>query len=239
MKLKYIAFVLFFYSATSWCQFTFTDLNGNSIANNSVLTFNTFNTESAKLKFKVNNIGTTNLDIRIKVVSITNGTGTGFQLCFGGLCHDNIAINSVYPDYVNTIAPGASNGNFDYFVNNIGSTNGNPVDYVFNVYSLVNGFPTGQSFTITYRYNPSAMSIENFNSMNPFTISSIFKSNLEIDALTKGHIIIYDCNGKLISERDIESGINSINTDTWSNGIYIGKIVYGNQHIYSFKCLKQ
>lgn len=223
----------------SYGQFTFTDHSGNPIVNGSVRTFQTANAENAKLKFYITNVGTNPIDVRIRCTNIIGGNGVGFQLCYGGLCHDNIVVGVTYPDYQFLLNAGQNNGNFDYFVNNFVSST--PIDFQFEVFGLDStGFPTGQSLNFTYRYDSTLgiESTENLSKMGINIENTTVKSDFKFNATQNGKLSIYNLNGQLISESQFNEGNQNINLSNLSSAIYIANFSTNEGKSSSVKLIK-
>jgi len=115
-KITYSIFFSFLF-LTSFAQVEFKKSDGTIITDGMVIPFGTTGT-SAYLNFRVKNVSTTPLDIKIKCIGLINTTGANFELCYGGSCFDSVTLNGIYPDYENILAPGQSNpSQGDHFVN--------------------------------------------------------------------------------------------------------------------------
>lgn len=237
---KIIVLLSLFIQMYSFGQFSFTDHDGNTIANGSVFSFATANSESAKLKFYVTNVGATPVDVRIRCTGISGGDGVGFQLCYGGLCHDNVVNGVIYPDYQFLLNPGESNGEFDYFVNNFAGET--PIDFNFQVYGLdSSGFATGQSVTMTYRYD-STLNVNSFDKLSAVGINidnTLVTNELNFSATTNGKVALFNLNGQLIKEFSFTEGNQSFNLSQLSSAIYIARFSNNEGQSSSIKLIKK
>jgi hypothetical protein len=238
--MKKVLIILFVFAQVyTYGQFSFTDLSGNTIADGSTLTYETANSESAKLKFLVTNVGTNPIDVRIKCTGITGGNGVGFQLCYGGLCHDNVVTGVDYPDYQFILNAGENNGNFDYFVNNFVSST--PINFQFQVYSLdTTGFPTGQAVSFTYRYDSTLglNSFENLTSMGINIENTTVKSDFKFNSTQSGNLSIFNLNGQLIKEYKFSEGNQNLGLSELSSAIYVANFSTTEGKTSSVKLIK-
>jgi len=238
--MKKVLIILFtFVQICTYGQFTFTDHSGNAIVDGSTLTYETANAESAKLKFYITNVGTNPIDVRIRCTGITGGDGVGFQLCYGGLCHDNVVTGVTYPDYQFLLNSGQNNGDFDYFVNNIVSET--PIDFQFEVFGLDStGFPTGQSLSFTYRYDSTLEinSFENLTSMGINIENTSIKSDFKFNSTQSGNLSIYNLNGQLIKDYKFSEGTQNLNLSELSSAIYVANFSTTEGKTSSVKLIK-
>jgi hypothetical protein len=227
---KIITLLSFGICTLSFAQFTFSYRNGAEIPNGSVVSFNTHSQTSANLNFHITNTTTNDIDVRIKCVSINNATGEGFQLCYGGLCHDNIVAGGIYPDYQFIIEPGQNNGNFDYFVNNNGG-NGQIQEYLFEIYALdMSGFPIGDIKTFTYKYDQS-LSSPTFESLSHAGIhlgSTILSDFFAVSVENITSVELYNVNGQLVQRHSLNQGSHNIAVQNLSSGLYLAKFSTGS-----------
>jgi len=226
MKKINILFALLI-TITSYSQFSVARLDGTPIVNGQTITVTGLSASQAEIKFKVRNLSTVNdINLKIKVEQIINGDGSDFQLCFGDLCFFSVTVGNSYPpNFPLTLAPGASNGNFDHFWNS-NPGNGAPIEYLLKFYQLNDaGQEIGDSVTITYKYNPAVFSTNEFDTLKSLGVdiaSNIVNSQLEFtsndELLTAA---VFDLNGRLISNNQFTTGANAIDFSSMSSAIYI------------------
>ena len=240
--MKKILYSILLITSMSYAQFNVTDLQGNIIPNNSEFVFNVFNSESAKLKFKTVNTSNADLDIRIKCTSITNANGVGFQLCYGGLCHDNVIVGGVYPDFQNIIAPGQDNGPADYFVNNTQGSGTLDLIYSFEIYAQdMSGFPVGNIYNITYKYsqNLSSDSFETLNNLGINLKNTVSQSVFEISSQVSADVQVFSLTGQKLQSSQIEAGNSSVDLGNLGTSFYVLHFVTADGKSASVKVLKQ
>lgn len=238
--MKKILYTLLLVTSISFAQFNVTDLQGNIIENNSEFAFNVYNSEAAKLKFKTVNTSNIDLDIRVKCTNITNANGVGFQLCYGGLCHDNVIVGGVYPDFQNIIAPGQDNGPADYFVNNV--TGSAEMIYSFEIYALdLSGFPVGDVFNLIYKYNAnlSSDSFEQLTNLGINLKNTISEGLFDVQSSTKGSVNVFSLNGQLIQNIDFQENNFIIDLSAFQSNYYLINFATNDGKTATIKVLKK
>jgi hypothetical protein len=241
--MKKITYLLLIITSFCFAQFNVTDLEGNIIQNNSEITFNEFNVEDAKLKFKTVNTAENSLDIRIRCTGITNADGNSFQLCYGGLCYDNVAVNGIYPDFQNIIAPGQDNGISDYFLNNFGGNGNTDLIYSFRVFAFdLEGNVVGQSINLSYRYSPEPLSNDSFEQLSNLGINlknTISQGLFEVQSSTKGAVSVFSLNGQLVQNVDFQEGNFTIDLSAFQSNYYLINFATNDGKTASIKVLKK
>lgn len=240
--MKKILHLLLFVSAFSYGQFNVTDLDGNIIPNNAEFVFSSYGDAAAKLKFKTVNTSNANLDIRVRSLSILNTNGVGFQLCYGGLCYDNISAGGTYPDFQNIIAPGQDNGNADYFVNNVPGDGVNDLIYSFRVFAFdMNGTPIGDVVNITYKYSPN-LSNNSFESLSNLGIdlkNTVSQNVFEMTTTVKANVQVFSLAGQKLRSNSVEVGSSSLDLSGLQSAYYILNFTTSEGKSASIKVLKQ
>ena len=200
--------------------FEFKKSDGTLINNGDVLTYNTV---GAYLNFRVKNISSTPLDIKIKCTSLVNTPGTQFELCYGGSCFDNVTSNGIYPDYDNLLQPGQSNpSQGDHFVN-FNPAENTIIDYVFTLYALG---AESESITFTYRYDSTVMSVNTVAELASLGVnlqSTVIENELNFNASINGKVILVNLNGQQIANYSFTEGFQTIDLSNLSTGMYIAK----------------
>jgi hypothetical protein len=207
-KITFVVLTTIFFITHMNAQFTVNKIDGTPFTNNETINFTTHSNSAAELKFTVQNNATTNLDFRIRCMGLSNNNGSNFQLCWGGECIPNVALNSVYPGFQNIINAGSNTIGFnDSFKNfNPGDGVNYPMDFSFRIFTRdLAGNTVGTSFNITYRYQGplsiaqkdklSAMGVKVLNtSVNNFVGLEISKPigysilNLQGQTITSGQL---------------------------------------------------
>ena len=199
--------------------FEFKKSDGTPINNGDILTYNTV---GAYLLFRVKNISTTPLDIKIKCISLVNTPGTQFELCYGGSCFDSVTPDGIYPDYENLLEPGQSNpSQGDHFVNFNSATN-TIIDYVFTVYAVG---AESQSITFTYRYDSVVMSVNavELSSLGINLQNTVIQNELNFNSSVTGKVILVNLNGQQIADYSFTEGTQNIDLSNLNTGIYIAQ----------------
>lgn len=228
-KIYSLAFFIAF--QFSFSQIALTKLNGTPIVNGDVLAVNQTGYPAGEIGFKIRNTGTTTTRAWVKCQALVNNTGSNFQLCFGEECLADVVLNQVYPSTAVTLAPNATNGNFDHFLNNNTVGTVFPQDYVFRFFQTnqvtQGGAEVGNSITMTYRYNPNLSADEILQLQNSGVIikSTVVSTILELDVLKNVTISIFNLNGSIIHNANLNYGMHDIDCSSWSAGIYLVKFV--------------
>ncbi|MEZ4858656.1 MAG: T9SS type A sorting domain-containing protein [Flavobacteriaceae bacterium] len=208
---------------TSFAQFNVETHDGDPILDGQMVIAGALNTS---LPFYVNNESTTDeIYMKIEFVSAVNYDGADMQLCFG-LCYDPLSIGQNYPpgNEVVTIQPLQNqNQEGDKFLN-YNDGDGSIIDYVFRFYQVDNlGNEIGEDLTFTYRYDP----LLGTNDATPVkaTISStVVRDILSIEANEEASVVIYDIQGRVVSNQKLTIGTNAITISSLPSQIYLVKI---------------
>lgn len=219
-------------SSLSFSQMTMKKLDGTPINNGDVFTYSVIGNASevtssdpAYLGFKIYNSSASNINVKMKVMSMTNATGSNLQFCIDPICVGTITVGSSYPSSSPSVIPAnGQNGNFDHFVNGYAGNGTAPVEYVLKFY-MVNSFGAeiGTPITITYKYDPN-LSTAGFNDLKSNGIalkSTLVDTQVEFDATVGGQVEVYDVNGKLVTNAKYAAGYNSVEVSNVMAGIYI------------------
>ena len=221
-------------SSLSFSQLTMKKLDGTPINNGDVFTYsmlgdsnNVTSSDPAYLGLKIYNSSASNINVRMKLISMTNATGSDLQFCIDPICVGTITVGSSYPNgspAYSVIPANGQNGNFDHFVNSYAGNGIDPVEYVLKFY-MVNSFgaEVGNSITFTYKYD-ATLSTPSFNDLKNAGISlksTLVDSQIEFDATTSGKTELYDVNGRLITSTPYTSGYNYVNASNLNASVYI------------------
>jgi hypothetical protein len=223
MKKLQLLILLFFITSFIHAQFNLSKIDGTPINDGDVFTFNTNQYPDANLEFAIENTTNQDIGVVIEVVSISNTNGSGMELCFG-LCYAGITVNTVYPtDGPRNIPANSTISNGNHFLNTASSPNGEVLEYVFKFKQVdANGNQVGDSVTITYRYDPNAAGVENYNSGIDYSIypSVITNNNLNIRTTKNLTMTVLDLQGKTIKQVEIKPSTDRINVSYLNPGIY-------------------
>ncbi|MCT2562702.1 T9SS type A sorting domain-containing protein [Chryseobacterium herbae] len=231
----------------SQAQLALVKENGASISNGQIFTYNTTNESSATLYYKIKNTSSSAVNVRIKILSIQNGTGSGFQFCYLNTCLPSVALNAVYPSNSNT--PITINGNSETPASGYNMWNSNtgsgtfPIDYTVKFY-LVDDFNNeyGTPVTIVYRYDPNAMlaTDEAGKKQKQFASvsSTLFKSNISIISKENITYRISNMEGRIVLQGNLKKGDEAIDTSTMNTGTYIISLQNDHGKLISEKIIK-
>ena len=220
-------------SSLSFSQMTMTKLDGTPINNGDIFTYSVLGNASevtsadpAYLGFKIYNSSAGDIKVRMKVMSMTNATGSNLQFCIDPICVGTISVGSSYPSGsqpYSLVPANGQNRNFDHFVNAYAGNGTDPVQYVLKFY-MVNNFNAeiGTPITITYKYDPLLSTQANDLKSNGITLkSTLVDSQVEFEATAGGQTALYDVNGRVVSNTRYTSGYNFVTVSNLNAGVYI------------------
>jgi len=221
MKHTLLFLMLVMASFSLSAQYIVQDLDGNPIEDGDVISFGTVLAPDAFIKFKVTNQGATAINTRIEFVSASNADGSQFELCYG-LCYTGLTIGESYPpgsDFI-VIEPGMSTGQGNHFYNADAGDGTQIIDYVFRFYETDgSGTDIGNSLTFTYRYDP-VLGV-NDNQLKIAVASTVISGELAIDVQEDLALAVYDLNGRVVKNIQLEAGQRSINMSDLSAQMYM------------------
>lgn len=234
MKKITTSLFLILFSFIASAQFEFKKSDGTLIQNGDVLTFGPNNNY---LNFRIKNTSNQPLDIKVKCTNLVNTDGTQFELCYGGSCFESVAVNGIYPNYENLLAPGQSSPAQGEHFANFNNGNGQIIDLEFSVYAL--GFENNV-INFTYRYNPllNSSSFEILENMGINLKNTVIDSNLNFDSNTNGYIFVYNLRGQLVSKSSFSEGTQNINFSNLSPALYLIRFSTNDGRIATSKVLK-
>ncbi len=224
--MKNLSVLLFcFISIVSFSQITLKKLDGTTINNGDVITFNVATAPGADFGFIIGNSSTLSIFIKAKCTSMSNTLGNNIVFCINPNCVNSLILNNAYPSIDVSIPAGGTNGNFDHFENLDTGINPNlNVEYVFKFYQVDHsGNAIGTPISFTYRYIPALTDI-NFDSINNIGVilkSNLVDSNLELNVSNITAMKLYDLRGELIRNEDLVSGDHLIDVSNLKSNIYI------------------
>jgi len=201
---------------------------GVPITDGSVLAKNQIGYPEAEILFRVRNNGTTTTNVWIECENLVNNTGSNFQLCFGEECLPEVAEGIIYPTTGSvTLAPNASNGNFDHFLNDNAGSGTYPLDFVFRFFqtnqATQGGTEFGNSILVTYRYDPN-LTIDEVSQLETSGVivkSTLIENELVLDVLKSTSMAVYDLNGKVVYNSELNYGVQTIDFSNISSGVYV------------------
>ncbi len=228
MKIKLLLLSVFGAVAIANAQYTVTDDNGNVLQDGDIIEFGSLEQPAADYNFFVtNNNPTDEIYSRIEYISQTNATNPHFaELCYGFVCYYEIQLGTTTPPMniepmIIPVGHTTGLGNHLYS-NDPGNGQGN-VDFVFafRQYEDVAGtIQTGESITFTYRYNP-ALSVDKVSKVNLSLISTVVTDQLTMDVNEPVQVQVYDMQGKLVKQANLEVGRQTVDVSNLSGQQYI------------------
>ena len=172
-------------------------------------------------KFKVTNTSTDAIYMRIFVDNLTNTDGSNFQLCFAGICLNNVALNSGYPNTAAMIAPGATNSAGNNFWNQNDASTTMAMDWTFRFQAFdAGGIEIGTPLSVTYNFDPS-LSIEDSALTSVDIFPTQVKNELNVSSNEDLTAEFYDILGKRVKQTSVTSGESIINVSDLSPQLYI------------------
>ena len=228
MKKAILLVGIFLTMITVKAQIVLTLLDDTPIENGKVFTYNTVEESPATLYYKIKNTSANPASVRIQVTNLVNTTGMGLQFCFLNTCLPGVDLNAIYPNVDSPaiyLEGNTSTVGSGYNMWNQNSGSGTfPIDYVFKFYQVDDANnQIGESFVITYRFDPFWMGVSNVNGNNNFAkiLNTRINQSVSIDAKEKVSYQIYSVDGKIISTGNLNAGVNSIQTSNLKNGVYL------------------
>ena len=172
-------------------------------------------------KFSVTNTTTDPIYMRIFVDNLTNTDGSNFQLCFAGVCLNNITLNSGYPNTAAMIASGATNSAGNNFWNQNPPATTTPMSWTLRFQAFdAGGVEIGTPLSITYNFDPS-LSIEDSTLTSVDVFPTQVKNELNISSNEDLTAEFYDILGKKVKQTSVTSGESIINVSDLSPQLYI------------------
>lgn len=172
-------------------------------------------------KFKVTNTSTENIYMRIFVDNLVGTDGSLFQLCFAGVCLNNVTLNSGYPNTAAMIAPGATNSAGNNFWNQNAPTTTTPMSWSLRFQAFnASGTAIGTPLNVTYNFDPSlSINESSLATLNVYPTNT--KNELNVNSNENLTADFYDLLGKNIKQVNIVSGDNTIDISDLSAQPYI------------------
>jgi hypothetical protein len=225
MKKIFIA-VIGLLSLFASAQISLKKLDGTPINDGDLLTFDVAEEPGSYLGIKIYNSSADIINVKAKVVSISNADGTNVQLCLGDVCLGTIVAGNSYPPNFPAMIDGNSeNGNFDHFLNlNSGINSSLPVTYAFKFYQLdASGAEIGNSVSFSYRY-ASALGVSNFGQLEQSGVSlksNVVSNELELVTTKSIQYTLFDINGKALLSQNAGIGNHTIDISNFNTGVYV------------------
>lgn len=219
--------------------------NGEVITDGQVFTYNSLSADESELTLIATNISDQNINIKMRLDSMTNTTGQNVQFCFGELCFFSVSEGSMVPTNPSgvTLEPGDTNNPNDHFWNNNPGIDGtSAVEYVITFVKVDDdGAVIDELLTFTYIYQPT-LSTRDFSTLQDMGITinqTLVKEQLEITTEYAGKMDVYAVNGQLVKSVVLKSGYQSVNASGMSAGIYIARFTNANNQTHQIRFVKQ
>ena len=177
--------------------------------------------DPCNMKFSVTNNSSEAIYMRIFVDELEGTDGSNFQLCFAGVCLNNVSLNAGYPANPAMIASGATNVAGNSFWNQNASSTTAPMSWTFRFQSFdVAGNEIGTPLTMTYNFDVN-LSIDDAELNTVAVFPMVVKNELNVTTTSHLSAVIYDLLGKKIKQFSLEAGVNVINVSGLSSQPYI------------------
>lgn len=130
---------------------------GAEIKNGDVIVMTSNTSPNNKLAFYIKNITSSAMNVKSRLVSMTNTDGSGMSYCIGETCFAGVAAGTSYPGNSETLtvpANGTAGGDGFFKMENTATPDGaaGSLDYVFEFYQYNNDGEVGNKVKFTYRY---------------------------------------------------------------------------------------
>lgn len=237
---RILSLVFIFIGITSYSQISLSRHNGTPITDGQVVAFNTIGFPAAEMDFYVRNLSTTtSTSVKVSCELLVNNDGTNFELCFGNECLSYVEQGEVYPSTPVVLAPNGVNGEFDHLLNTSGGSG--TKDYVFKFYQINgSGSEVGNSITMTYRYD-ATLSLDDINQLETSGVivkSTLVSNELTLDVLTPNQMAMFDITGKLVNNKKLAYGIQTVDVSNLSPGVYVLKFTSVEGRVSTKKIMK-
>ena len=225
MKKKLLFMGLILASFVSYAQFDVRDKSDDSlVTDGQSIAFSEAGCEYAdpcNWKFEVTNTSSEAIYMRIFVDNLVGTDGSNFQLCFAGVCLNNVALNSGYPSTAAMIAPGATNSAGNNFWNQNDSATATDMSWTFRFQAFdSSGFTIGSPLSVTYNYTaPLSVEESQLSKINIYPTNVV--NELNVSSTEDLSATIYDLLGRNVKQVNIISGGDTIDFSDLSAQPYI------------------
>ncbi|WP_299119683.1 T9SS type A sorting domain-containing protein [uncultured Winogradskyella sp.] len=225
MKKKLLFMSLILASYMSFAQFEVRDKSDDSIVTDGqTISFSEAGcgySDPCNWKFDVTNTTAEAIYMRIFVDNLTNTDGSNFQLCFAGVCLNNVTLNSGYPNTAAMIGPGATNSAGNNFWNQNDPTTTTPMTWTLRFQAFdAGGTEIGTPLSVTYNFDPS-LSIDDSELTSVEIFPTQVKNELNVSSNEDLTAEFYDILGKKVKQVKVASGESTINVSNLSPQLYV------------------
>jgi Secretion system C-terminal sorting domain len=243
MKRTLLFISLFLASFASHAQFEVIDKSDESlVTDGQSITFTEAGCDYAdpcNWKFKVTNTSSEAIYMRIFVDNLVGNDGSNFQLCFAGVCLNNVALNGGYPSTAAMIAPGATNSAGNNFWNQNDSAITTAMSWTFRFQAFdASGFTIGTPLSVNYNYTP-ALSIDDSQLSTLEVYPTSVKNELSVNSTEDLTVDFFDLLGRNVKQANIVSGGDKINISDLSAQPYIVRFTNEEGESTTKKIVKQ
>lgn len=225
MKKKLLFMSLILGSFIANAQFTVTDNStSNLVTDGQTLEFSEAGCgyiDPCNWKFAVTNTSSENIYMRIFVDDLVNTDGSNFQLCFAGVCLNNVNLNSGYPNTAAMIAPGATNSAGNNFWNQNDPSTTTPMSWTlrFQAFNSL-GTPIGTPLSVTYNYVPS-LSVDESELTAVEVFPTHVKNKLNVSSNEELTAEFYNILGRRVKQTTVSSGRSTIDVSKLASQLYL------------------
>jgi len=233
MKKITLLLVAVLFSFAAQAQFTVTS-NFGDINDGDVMTFQSIDEHDAAVYFTIKNTSTATINMRIKVVSMSNTDGNNAQICLGLNCYNHVVEGQTYPiGNTLTLTPGQTSedsGSIPPLFWNEDSTSANPdepIVYVLEFQQMdAAGMFVQNTLTFTYKYIPSTMGVaQHEQSLDAQIVSTLISDGrLAIKTQKPVQVQVYNLLGQQVKNATLENGTNTINVADLTAQVYLVRL---------------
>jgi len=234
---KIIFLFILLYSNNFFSQishaFVLEDDSGNQIENESTLQFSTYDYPDASYNFYVRNLTSEQINVKAEVTAISGTDGSAMEFCFGE-CYYGVEINQIYPLFgFVSIEPGETQiSTGDHFYNFEGGDGVNPMEYSFRFFMVDENGDELMSipellteYNVNYYYSSTLSLIDNDSSEIKINYNN---NQLNIFSPRACNLKIFDLEGKLINNLNLNSGVNLFEETSLDKKILIFRFNFSN-----------
>lgn len=223
-NLLFLTFILASFIASA--QFEVRDKSDDSlITNGQEIAFanaGCASTDPCNWKFKITNTSTNDIYMKIYVDNLEGTDGSDFQLCFAGVCLNDVSLGNGYPSSAALIPPGGTNSAGNNMWNQNDPATNTPMSWTFRFQAFDGGgTPIGTPLIITYRFDPN-LSIEETETSEVQIYPTTVKNQLNVKSSEDLNVAFYNILGQKVKSAKVMSGTDMIDvSDIAASQVYI------------------
>lgn len=246
-------FSLFTFFTNAQVPFTLTSGGVNYTASNN--TSHTYETneltgQGSQFKYNITNSSSQPLNFKTQIMGLTNySSGQELAFCFAFFCEFNVVLNQSYPpaDEPFLMEPGenmnAVGENDCKFQNSSSGTNVNEIkEFIIRFYAEdpSTNQQVGDSFFLTFRYNPDLSNIaQSLENLGIQLQSTLINNEIIINSKENINFSIVDLNGKILVKSILNEGYNQVNANFLNAGVYFLNFDNKNNQKVTQKIIKK